>query len=304
MANERDIAILTDRVAQAMARARATLDNTADSLSDANFGRVMEYRLEDVENLATGAGRVQQAEFEAEVQGRVASRTQDRGDMERWSDADHQVRVSFNSAAQDAGDLGSGIGRVQRELSEFRDDLGRSAAGLEQALRDIDTLEQFPEYGRSESEGLRTRLSNLKNLTTQADAGLENAFNHLDNARTTANQLERTSLQVGEGRHSAAVRDTATSLTIDVNRTRDGLAGVREGIDRNMHDVHNMAQYGIDEANRAAELENAVRAGTNPPAHAEQSGDRAPEQESGNGVQDPRLRLMRGTADQGQGHQR
>ncbi|MGZ0147254.1 hypothetical protein ACXJJ3_09295 [Kribbella sp. WER1] len=293
MANERDIAVLTDRVAQAMSRARATLDSVADSLQDKNYGRLLQNRLEDIDTLNAGGARVQQAEFEADAQGRLASRTQDRGDMERWNDADSQVRRSFNSAQQDAGHLMSRIGAAQRELNEFHRDLTTSSAHLDQALRDVDTLEQFPEYGRSEtSEGLRGRLTQLKNVTTRADEGLKTAFDRLDHARTTAGQLERSSLEVGDGRHSSAIRDAGTSLTSDVRGARDGLSETRERIDANMADVHGMAQYGIDEANRAAELENAVRAATNPTTEAEQTGDHAAQQP--NGAQDPRIRFMQG----------
>jgi ABC-type transporter Mla subunit MlaD len=289
MANETDIAILTDRVAQAMYRARGTLDSVADSLQDKNYGRLLDNRLEDIAQLRSGADRVREAEFEAGAQGRLAAQTQDRGDVLRWQEADDQVRRSFNYAAQDAGDLGSRIGRAQGELEELHDDLSRSSAFLDQALKDVDTLQQFPEYGTEAADQLRTRVTNLKNLTNQTDAGLKTAYDQLGNARATAFQLERTTMQVGDNAHSTAIRDASTSLTADVNRTRDGLTDVRQGIDAKMHDVNAMAQYGVDEANRAAELENAVRAGTNPTTAAEQAGA---DPSAGNGVQDPRLRFM------------
>ncbi|MEU8226076.1 hypothetical protein [Kribbella sp. NPDC048915] len=299
MANERDIAILTDQIAQAMNRARATLDNVAHSLSGPEFDRLLVRRLEDVESLDVGARRVEMAEQEAAETGRVAQGSEDRYSMERWSDADTQVRRSFGSAQADAGDLASRIGAAQRELTEFHDDLGRSTAYLDQALRDVDALEQFPEYGRSEaSEGLRDRLQHLRGLTTGADAGLKVAFDRLDSARRTASEFEMQTHAVGEGRHSAAVRDTSNALRQDLQGTRAGIADVREGIDARMYDVHASAQYGVDEAIRMAELANAVRAGTNPTQHTEQTGDRAADQQAGsnggNGVQDPRLRLMRG----------
>lgn len=302
MANENDIAILTDRVAQAMHMARQRLDMVAESLQDKNYGRLLDNRLEDIDQLRGVGSRVRDAEFEAEAQGRLAQRTQDPGDVARWQDADDQVRRSFNSAAQDAGDLGSRIGRAQNELEEFHDELGRSSAFLDQALRDIDTLEQFPEYGAEAADELRTRVTHLKDLTTQTDTGLKAAYDQLGNARTTAYQLEQTSLQVGDGAHSAAIQDASTSLTVDMNRTRDGLTNVREGIDARMYNVNEMAQYGADEANRTAELANAMRAGTNPTPRDQQTGDRAADQESGSsgGVQDPRLRFMRGAPDTSQ----
>ncbi|GAA3086075.1 hypothetical protein JOF29_007659 [Kribbella aluminosa] len=294
MATELSIATLTGRVAQSMSRARATLDSVADSLQNKNYGRMLQSRLEDIDTLNAGGARVQQAEYESEVQGRLATRTQDRGDMDRWSDADTQVRRSFNSAQQDAGHLMSRIGAAQSELNGFHEDLTRSSASLDQALRDVDTLEQFPEYGKSEtSEGLRNRLTDLKGLTTRADSGLKAAFDQLENARTTAGRLELASLEVGDGRHSAAIRIAGTSLTSDVRGARDGLSEVRDHIDANMTDVNDMAQYGIDEAVRTAELKNAVRAGTNPTTEAEQAGDHPPQQQP-SGAQDPRIRFMQG----------
>ncbi|WP_350277475.1 hypothetical protein [Kribbella sp. HUAS MG21] len=302
MASAQDIPFLTDRVAEAMNRARATLDMVADSLQDRNYGRLLDNRLEDIAQLQSGAGRVREAEYEAEVQGRLASASRDPGDVARWQDADDRVRLSFNSAAQDAGDLASRIGRAQNELEEFHDDLGRSSAFLDQALRDVDELGNTPEYGAEAAAELRTRVTHLRDLTAQADTGLKTAYDQLGNARTTAIQLEQAQLQVGGGVHSAAIQDASTSLTVDVNRTRDGLTGVREGIDRQMHNVNESAQYSIDEANRTAELAHAMRAGTNPTPRSEQVGERPADQESGSngGIQDPRLRLMRGAPDTSQ----
>jgi hypothetical protein len=303
MVDADDVAILTGRVAQAMQRARSSLDGVAQSLSGYEFDKVLQRRLEEVESFGAGVGRVQQAEYDAEQQGRIASQSQDHYVMERWNDADLQVRRSFGYAQGEAGNLASGIGAAQRQLMEYRDDLAGTAASLDQALKDVDVLERFPEYGQADE--LRGRLTNLRALTTSADAGLGDAFDRLENARSTAARFERAEqFEVGHGRHSEAVRDTTSRLRAGMNWTRDEVSNVRESIDAKMSDVHAMAEYGVSEATKAADLANAVRAGSNPTQRAvakptEHTATQSADQPAGNSaVQDQRSR--RGGRDTGQ----
>jgi hypothetical protein len=275
MANERDIAILTDQIAQTMNRARITLDHVADSLSDGNFDRVMSYRLQEAEAFQyEGANRVRQAEME--------------GDPEFEN-------YAFRSAQTQADELSSDLRRAQGQLGEFRDDLGHTAALLQGAMRDVDTLEQFPEYDKEAASVLRNRLQHLHGLTVNADEGLRFAGDRLESARQAADQFWQQDRPQGYGQARVAIEQTGEAVYQDVRGSRRGLAEVREDIDASMYDVHASTQYGFDEARRAAETEHAMRVGLNPTKPSEQAGDRGADQQTpSTGVQDPRLRLMRG----------
>src|SRR5262245_41583918 len=125
MANENDIAILTDRVAQTMTRARIALATVADSLSEQNFGRVLESRMADIQAMSDRVGPVQDAEFEAEAQRRFAERTGEPRDAEDLRDARNDVQRQFGYARDEGTDFARRIGRTQEQLADIRDDLGR-----------------------------------------------------------------------------------------------------------------------------------------------------------------------------------
>ncbi|TCC23407.1 hypothetical protein [Kribbella speibonae] len=283
MANENDIAILTDRVAQAMQRARVTLDNSVDALSDENFGRLLDHRVEDIRALTDVAAPVQEAEFEAEVQRRLADRTQDPRDADNAREARSDVMRPFTNAQEEGQQFVRRVNAAQEQLAEFHHDLGVSGAGLDQALNDLDTLRTFPE-SRESADELRTRVNHLRDLTVNAYQGVQTASNHLENAKGAAQAFGRSDMGVDKYRLSTAIRETGAELQGDVAKTREGLGTVRNDLAAEMPEVHESAEYGY----RQAELADAMRAGMNPTPRAEQTGGQ--ETEAGNGEQDPRLR--------------
>ncbi|MET9275820.1 hypothetical protein [Kribbella sp. NPDC003557] len=291
MANENDIAILTDRVAQTMRRARIVLENSADALSGENFGRLLQARMEDVRSLSGAAERVQEAEFEAEVQRRMADRTQDPRDAESAREARGDVLRPFGYAQEEGQDIVRRMNAAQEQLAEFRHDLQLSGSALDEALGDVDTLGTFPE-SRATAEGLRSRLHHLRTLTADADTGLRTASNHLEDAKGAAQQFGRVQMDVDRYRLSTAIRETGESLKDDVSKTQEGLGSVRDGLVAERQNVEEMAQYGHEQA----ELADAMRAGLNPTPAAAQTGDRTTA-EPGNGAQDPRLRLAHQASD-------
>ena len=293
MANEKDIAILTDRVAQTMNRARVTLGNSVDALNSENFGRILMGRMEDVRSLSAASGLVQEAEFEAEVQRRLADRTRDPRDAEKADEARGDVLRPFGHAQEEGRDFVRRIAAAQEELAEFRHDLHVSGAALDQALKDVDTLETFPE-SRDSADELRTRVDHLRTLTVNADQGLQAAGNHLENAKGAAQQFGRTEMEVDRYRLSDAIRETGAALHGDVTKTREGLGKLRDDLAAEMPRAQESAGYGY----KQAELADAMRAGMNPPPGATQTGDLTTE--SGNGAQDPRLRTAQRASDTSQ----
>jgi hypothetical protein len=290
MANENEIAILTDRVAQIMNRARVTLANSVDALNGENFGRLLDSRMADIQALTAAAGPVQEAEFEAEAQRRFADRTQDPRDAEDAREARTDVLRPFANAQQEGQDFVRRINAAQEQLAGFRQDLRRSAEHLGEALNHVDTLKTFPE-SRALADELRTRVNHLGTLTVNADKGLQAAGNNLDNAKGAAQQFGRTEMEVDKYRLSNAIRETGASLQGDVTKSRDGLGTVRKDLAAAMPEVHESAEY----SHKQAELADAVRAGLNPTPREAQTGDLATE--SGDGAQDPRLRLAQQASD-------
>jgi len=279
MANENEIAELTDRVAQIMNRARYTLDYSVDALSDENFGRTLDYRMQDVDALTDAAEPLQDAEFEAEVRRRLAERTQDPSDIESASEARIDVERSFSNAQEEGQGFARRTDAAQEQLADFRHDLQRSGRELDEALSHVDTLATFPE-SRATANELRTRVMHLRTLTENADEGLQTANNHLEDAKDAAVRFGRAGMSVDRNELSKAITKTGESLRGGVKETGDGLGTVRKDLADAMPGVHQDADY----SHKQAELADAMRAGMNPPAGHAQTGDLATE--SGDGAQD------------------
>jgi hypothetical protein len=281
MANEAEIAGRTDLIAKAMVETNRTMRTVLHDLGevDKSIGR----HLEDVQRLTGSAGNVRGAENAAEQVGAVAQRTRDPQAMDRWSDADMQVRRTFGQSQIAAGELSSRIGSSQRDLEEIRDKLAYSSGRLDQALEHLDALDRLPEYGGSaQSTGLRTRLEQLKVATARADAGVRETVERLGGARKSAAAFENSQVQIGESRHSRAVAETSESLRTKVTQARTSLRDTGNTIYDERTQVNEATQYGINQANesRAAqqdpELVDALRAGSNPTPQSAQHLGRAP----------------------------
>ncbi|HEY3508201.1 hypothetical protein [Kribbella sp. NPDC051137] len=283
MANENDIALLTDRVRQTMTRARVTLAYAADALSEENFGQALESRIEDVRAMSA-VERLEDAEFDAEAQRRFAGRTGDPRDAEDLLDARRDVLREFRGAQEQGQYVARRIGAAQAQLEAIRDDLETSAAGLDEALRDVDKLESFPEFG-DKAKHLRTRVTAMRTHTAAACRGLQTAEGQLADAQAAAQAFGRVEREVADvDRHnlSSTVTRVSTSVTADVEQARADLAPVREGIVSKTRDIEGLEK----DAYQEAELADAVRAGTNPTPAGAQTGERAGAAESGNGIQD------------------
>lgn len=297
MANEAEIAGRTDLIAKAMLETHSTMRDVLNGLGevDQTIGR----HLEDVQRLAGSAANVRGAEQSAERIGQVA-RTQDPRAMDQWNDADMRVRHTFGASQVAAGELSSRIGGGQRDLEQLRDRLAYSSGRLDQALQHLDALDQLPEYrGSKQSTGLRDRLNQLKINTARADGGVRATVDRLGEARRSALAFETSPVQIGDSRHSKAVEATSESLRSTVTGARTRLRSTGTDIYEEGGQVGEAIRFGITQANegrgaqQAAELANAMRAGSNPTLPSAQNTS------SGQGAQDPRHRTDGPSRDSG-----
>lgn len=275
MANEEEIAGRTKLIAAAMVESNQTLGAVLRGLGTAD--RTITTHLSDLRGLAESGRQVRSAEDHAERVGGYASQTQDRTHMEQWNDADKKIRDAVGKSQVAAGELSSRIGGGQRELQEFGDQLAYSSGRLGTALKHLDALEQLPGYaGSDQATGLRTGIMRLQAAVNSADTGIQNTIDTLDRARRAAVAFETSGpLEVNDFQNSQAVRRTSQSLTQTVtgaqNTLRETGSAIYEGGTTNSRAV----QFGVGASKgnqqAAAELANAMRAGTNPPASAAQS---------------------------------
>jgi chromosome segregation ATPase len=266
MADEEQVARLTDQIANSLAKAQSTMKAVADATHD--FDRVMGRRLEDVRTLPQVATNVRKAEAE----GRVA-----RNGTER-DNADDLVRGGFRSAQVTAGHLVEQLGGAQRELEQLRREIEQSSKMLEGGAKALDELERLPDRKTPETENLRSRLDNFRRGVDAAGTGLGQAMGRLETARRTAAEFEVRPMAIDDsGRVSGAIETTASGLNTEVKAARAGLEGLTQQVDRDQPDARQAAAKSI-------ELANAARAGLNP---TQPSAQRAT---AGNAEQDLRHR--------------
>jgi hypothetical protein len=266
MADEAQVARLTDQIANSLTKAQSTMKAVADATHE--FDRVMGRRLEDVRTLPDTAIRVRRAEGE----GRVA-----RTGAER-EDSDRLVRGGFRSAQVTAGQLVGQLGGAQRELGKLREEIARSSKMLEGGTKALDELERLPGRKTPETENLRSRLDNFTRGVDAAGTGLGQAVARLETARRTAATFEVRPMAIDDsGRVSRAIETTSSDLKTEVKAARAGLEGLTKQVDNDQPNAHQAAA-------KSVELANAARAGLNP---TQPSAQRAT---AGNAEQDLRHR--------------
>ncbi|MEU4393150.1 hypothetical protein [Kribbella sp. NPDC023855] len=246
MADEEQVAWLTDQIANSLTKAQVTMKAVADSTHE--FDRVMGRRLEDVRTLPDTASRVRRAEGE----GRVARNGDER------DQADRVVRGGFRSAQETAGQLAGRLGDAQRELGELREDIERSSKMLAGGTKALDELESLPGRKTPETENLRSRLENFRRGVDAAATNLDQAMGRLQTARRTATEFEVRPMAIDDsGRVSGAIEATSSDLKTEVKAARAGLEGLTRQVDNDQPNAHKAAAQSV-------ELANAARAGLNP----------------------------------------
>lgn len=246
MADEEQVARLTDQIANSLTKAHSTMKAVADSTHE--FDRVMGHRLEDVQTLPRIATNVREVEGE----GRGA-----RNEAER-DQADGLVRSGLNNAQVTAGHLAGQLGEAQRQLDKLRQDIERSSKMLESGTKALDELEQLPGRKTPETGNLRSRLDNFRRGVDAAATGLGQAVGRLETARGMAAAFERRWMTIDDsGRVSGAIDATSSDLKTEVTAARAGLKGLGTQVDQGQPNAYQAAAQSV-------ELANAARAGLNP----------------------------------------
>jgi chromosome segregation ATPase len=222
MANEDEVVYRTDRIANALVKARGTLEAVAYATTEPSFDRMLARRLEDLETLSTGADRVRAAEEAA----RSVENDKNSTDDQRY-DADLEVRKAFWGAQQAAGVVMERIRESTSEVAGLGDILKESSDALDTGIEHLDKLEGLPGRTNSETMQLRVRLNNLRNAVTMAQGSLDRAMTRLESARTTAMRFEvSVSENNGNEPRSVAVDRTRSQLETDLSVAREGLKGL------------------------------------------------------------------------------
>lgn len=225
MADEAQIAQLTDQIANAMVTARTRLQDVASALDAVHVPQKLGRRLEDVEDLDRYGDRLREREAESNAAvGPSATR-----------DANELLKGSFRGARETSGDLATAIRKTTSELEAHGAALRDAAQGLDDGLKDVDALEKLSGADTATTDKLREGLNGLKSAAENARKGLGMATGRLGTAADAARHLENVSLPVdNRRRHSAEIDSTATTVRTQVRNARAGLGRLRD----DMGDVH------------------------------------------------------------------
>lgn len=222
MANEDEVVYRTDRIANALVKARGTLEAVEYSTTEPSFDRMLARRLEDLDTLRTGADRVRAAEEAA----RSVENDENSTDDQRY-DAGLEVRKAFWGAQQAAGVVMERIRQSMSEVGGLGELLEESSDAVDTGIEHLDKLEELPGRTNSDTMLLRVRLNNLRNAVTMAQGSLDRVMARLESARTTAMWFEVSSSEVGGNEpRSLAVDRTRSQLETDLSVAREGLQGL------------------------------------------------------------------------------
>ncbi|MFG1905237.1 hypothetical protein [Kribbella sp. NPDC048928] len=225
MADEAQIARLTDQIADAMVTARMRLQDVASALDAVEVPRTLGLRLEDVENLDRYGDRLREREADSNAAvGPSATR-----------DANELLKNSFRGAQETSGDLATAIRKTNNGLEAHSAALRDAAQGLDDGLKHVDALEQLPGADGATTAKLREGLNGLKSAAENARKGLGMVTGRLETAIDAARHLESVRLPVDiHRRHSAEIDSTASTVRTQVRNARAGMGHLRN----DLGDVH------------------------------------------------------------------
>jgi hypothetical protein len=276
MANEAEYAHYTDQIARAVTEVHATLGSVTSALGDEQIGRMLERRSEDLAMLTPGVDGLRAAEEAARVaEGAAVSPARD--DLVRRF-AMYQGDVEQQSAR---------IGTVQRELSsqsigthpQDRYCLQAGAQALDGALKNLERIEQMPGRSTADVAKLRSGVEYLKTVVEVADSRVEQMTGQLSDGRQAAYRFHTAT--PGDVQPSAALGQTIGRIEDSLAQTRDNVRRLHADLAKSSEGFRSVAEFSVGVANgalaekqqadtEAAQLADAVRAGVNPTAHADQ----------------------------------
>lgn len=276
MANEAEFAHYTDQIAKAVIEVHATLRSVTYELGDEQIGRMLGSRSEDLATLRPGVDGLAAAELTVQ-RAEGAAVDPARANLVHTL-ATYQGDVEAQSAR---------MGGVQRALGEQRTGtspqdrhcLQAGSQALESALRDLDRIEQMPGRATADVAKLRSGVEYLKNVVDVVDSRVEQMTAQLSEGRQAAYKFHTAApaeLQpsadlgrtIGRMQDSIAdTRDNAQRLHADLAKSSEGFQSVAEFSVGVANGAHAEQQHAAQEAEQLAD---AMRAGVNPTARADQ----------------------------------
>ncbi|RZU12532.1 hypothetical protein EV645_5804 [Kribbella rubisoli] len=276
MANEAEYAHYTGQIATAVIEAHATLRSVTYALGDDQIGRMLDSRSEDlatlrrgVDGLAAAEQTVQRAEGAAVAQaeaGLVHTLAAYQGDVEAQS---------------------ARIGTVQRELGEQRTGtnqqdrhcLQASSQAIESALKNLERIEHLPDRATTDVAKLRSGVEYLKKVVDDVDSRVERMTEQLSGGRQAAYRFHTATPR--ELQPSADLGRTIGRMEDSIADTRDHARRLHDALGKNSEGFKAVAEFSVEVANgalaekqhadqEAEQLADAVRAGVNPTARADQ----------------------------------
>ncbi|MEV4261507.1 hypothetical protein [Kribbella sp. NPDC049584] len=276
MANEAEFAHYTDQIARAVTEVHATLRSVTYELGDDQIGRMLERRSEDLAMLRPGVEGLAAAEHRAQVAEGAAK-----------APAGENLVRTFATYQGDVEQQSAHLGRVQRQLGslstgmtpEDRHCLQAGSQALEGALRDLDRIEQMPDRSTDDVAKLRSGVEFLKTVVDDVDKRVEAMTAQLSDGRQAAYRFH--TAVPADVQPSAALRQTIGRMDDSIARTGEHVQRVHAALARSSEGFNAVAEFSVNVANgalaekqqadkEAAQLADAVRAGVNPTARADQ----------------------------------
>ena len=276
MANEAEFAHYTDQIATAVTQVHATLRSVTDELGDDQIGRMLGRRSEDLDMLRPGIDSLAAAEQKAQVaEGAAVAPARD--DLVR----------TFATYQGDVEQQSANLGTVQRQLTsqsigttpQDRYCLQAGSQALQGALRDLERIEQMPDRSTDDVAKLRSGVEFLKTVVDDVDKRVETLTADLSNGRQAAYRFQ--TAVPGDVQPSAALRQTVGRMEDSIARTRDHAHSLHAALAKSSEVFQAVADHSVGVANgamaekqhadkEAEQLADAVRAGVNPTALADQ----------------------------------
>jgi chromosome segregation ATPase len=276
MANEAEYAHYTGQIATAVIEAHATLRSVTHALGDEEIGRMLDRRSEDVATLKPGVRSLAAAEQTVQ-RAEGAAEAPARDSMVRTL-ATYQGEVEAQSAR---------IGTVQRELGnqrtgtsqQDRHTLQASSQALTSALGNLERIEHMPDRATDDLAKLRSGVEYLKKVVDDVDNRVERMTGQLSEGRQAAYRFHTASPRELEA--SADLGRTIGRMQDSIADTRDHASRLHDALAKNSQGFESVAKFSVEVANgalaeqqhadlEAKQLADAVRAGVNPTARADQ----------------------------------
>lgn len=278
MANEAEFAHYTDQIAKAVTEVHATLRSVTYELGDAEVGRMLASRSDDLATLRPGVDGLfaaEQAVRRAEGAAVVPSK--------------ESLAHTYRTYQGDVQQQSAGIGTVQRTLDaqrngtspEDRRCLRAGAQALEGALKNLETIERMPGRATDDVAQLRQGVEFLKTVVDAVDNRVEQMVGELSNGRQAAYKFQPSAPGVDDAQPSVKLNRTIGQMGDSLAGTRDYARRLHTDLSKSSADFGQVAEHSVNVANaalaeqqhaakEAEQLTDAVRAGTNPTSQADQ----------------------------------